>query len=161
MPVDLPLNLETVVTMSLLKVSLFCLMLSGHVKRLYQCRPVKAVCSSNVSKQNDCIVSSVSKLVKPLTVGKPVCSTILSKSNICNASVVSQHIKPLNVSKSMSSCNIRNRNVQFINSISHTKPLSVGKSDCSHNVSKPVICKSSHVKPLKVSKSMSSCNVCN
>ena len=76
---------------------------SGHVKRLYQCKPVKAVCSSNVSKQNNCNVSSVSKLVKPLTVGKLVCSTIVSKSNICSASIVSQHVKPLNVSKSMSS----------------------------------------------------------
>ena len=40
----------------------------------------------------------------------------------------------------MSSCNVRNRNVHIVNSINHhTKPLSVGKSDCSHNVSKPVI----------------------
>ena len=102
---------------------------SGHVKRLYQCKPVKAVCSSNVSKQNACNVSSVSKLVKPLTVSKPVCSTIESKSNICNASIVSQHVKPLNVSKSMSSCNVRSRNVHIVNSISHhTKPLNVGKS---------------------------------
>ena len=59
----------------------------------------------------------------------------------------------------MNSCNVRNRNVHIVNSISHhTKPLSVGKSDCSRNVSKPFICKSLHVKPLKVSKSMSSCN---
>ena len=111
---------------------------SGHVKRLYQCKPVKAACSSNVSKQNDCILSSVSKLVKPLTFSKPVCSTIVSKSNICNASqhVVSQHVKPLNVSKSMSSCNVRNRNVHIVNSISHhTKTLSVGKSDCSRDES--------------------------
>ena len=36
-------------------------------KRLYQCKPVKAVCSSNVSKQNVCNVRSVSKFVKPLT----------------------------------------------------------------------------------------------
>ena len=120
------------------------------------------MCSSNVSKQNDCNVSSVSKLVKPLTVSKPVCSTIISKSNIWHASIVSQHVKPLNVSKSMSSCNVRNRNVHIVNSISHhTKPSSVGKSDCSRNVSKPVICKSLHVKLLKVSKSMSSCNVRN
>ena len=133
---------------------------SGHVKRLYQCKPVKAVCSSNFNKQNDCDVSSVSKLVKPLTVSKSVCSTIVSKSNICNASIVSQHVKPLNVSKSMSSCNVSNRNVHIVNRISHhTKPLSVGKSDCSRNVSKPVICKSLHVKTLKVSKYMSSCNV--
>ena len=41
----------------------------------------------------------------------------------------------------MSSCNVRNRNVLIVNSISHhTKPLSVGKSDCSRNVSKPVMC---------------------
>ena len=113
---------------------------SGHVKRLYKCKPVKAVCSSNVSKQNDCNVSSVSKLVKPLTVSKPVCLTIVSKSNICNLSIVSQHVKPLNFSNSASSCNIRNQNVHIINSISpHTKPLSVGKSDCSCDVSKPVI----------------------
>ena len=116
---------------------------SGHVKRLYQCKPVKAVCSSNVSKQNDCNVSSVSKLVKPLTVSKSVCSTIVSESNICNANIVSQHVKPLNVSKSMSSCNVRNGNVHIVNSISHhIKPLSVGKSDCFRNVSKSVICTS-------------------
>ena len=41
------------------------------------------------------------------------------------------------------------------------KPRSVGKSDCSRNVSKPVSCKSLHVKPLNVSKSMSYCNVRN
>ena len=92
---------------------------SGHVERLYQCKPVKVVCSRNVNKQNDCIVSGVSNLVKRLTVSKPVCSTIVSKSNICNASIVSQHIKPLKVSKSMSSCNVRNRNVHIVNSISH------------------------------------------
>ena len=113
---------------------------SGHVKRFYQCKPVKAVCSSNVSKQNACNVSSVSKLVKPSTVSKPVCSTIVSKSNTWNASIVSQHVNPLYVSKSISSCNVRNRNVYIVNSISHhTKPLSVGKSDCSRNGSKPVI----------------------
>ena len=135
---------------------------SGHVKRLYQCKHVKAVCSSNVSKQNDCNVSNVNKLIRPLTVSKPVCSTIVSKSNICNASIVSQHVKPLNVSKSMSSCNVRNRNVHIANSISHhTKPLNVGKSDCSCNVGKPVICNSLRVKLLKVSKSMSSSNVRN
>ena len=43
----------------------------------------------------------------------------------------------------MSSCNVRNRNVHIVNSVSHhTKPFSVGKSDCSRNVSKPVIHKS-------------------
>ena len=52
---------------------------SGHIKRLYQWKPV---CSSNVSKQNACNVSSVSKLFKPLTVRKPVCLTIVSKSNM-------------------------------------------------------------------------------
>ena len=125
---------------------------SGHVKRFYQCKPVKAVlCSSNVSKQNACNVSSVSKLVKLFTISKPVCLTIVSKSNICNASIVSQHVKPLNVSKSMSSCNVGNRNVHIVNSISHhTKPLSVGKSDCSCNVSKPVICKSSNISVCKI-----------
>ena len=41
----------------------------------------------------------------------------------------------------MSSCNVRNRNVHIVNSVGHhTKPLSAGKSDCSCNVSKPVIC---------------------
>ena len=55
---------------------------SGHVKRFYQCKPVKAVCSGNVSKQNACNVSSVSKLVKQLTVTKPVCSTFVSKSKV-------------------------------------------------------------------------------
>ena len=129
---------------------------------MYQCKPVRAVCPSNVSKQNDCNVSSVSKLIKPFTVSKPVCSTIVNKSNNCNASIVSQHVKPLNVSKSVSSCNVRNRNVHIVNSISdHTKTLSVGKSDCSRNVSKLVICKSLQAKPSEVSKSMSSCNVRN
>ena len=75
------------------------ILVSGHVKRFYQCKPVKAVCSGNVSKQNACNVSSVSKLVKSLTVSKPVCSTIVSKSNICNASIVSQHVKPLYANK--------------------------------------------------------------
>ena len=43
----------------------------------------------------------------------------------------------------MSSCNVRNRNVHIVNSVSHhTKPFSVGKSDCSRNVSKPLIHKS-------------------
>ena len=37
------------------------------VKCLDQCKPVKAVCSSNVSKQNACNVSSVSKLAEQLT----------------------------------------------------------------------------------------------
>ena len=95
---------------------------------------------SNVSKQNACIVTSVSKFVESLTVSKPVCSTIVSKSNNYNSSIVSQHVKPLNVSKSMSSCNVRSRNVHIVNSINHhTKPLSIGKSDCSRNVSKPII----------------------
>ena len=53
-------------------------------------------------------------------------------------------------------CNVHNRNVHIKNSVSHhTKPFSVAKSDCSCNVSKPVIFKSSHVKQLNVSKSMS------
>ena len=124
---------------------------SRHVKLLYRCKPVKAACSRNVSKQNVCNVSSVSKLVKPLTVSKPVCSTIVSKSNICKVSLVSQHVKPLDVNKSMSSCNVPNRNVHIVNSISHhTKPLSVGKSDCSCNASKPVICKSSNISVCKI-----------
>ena len=69
--------------------------ISGTVKRLYQCKSVKTVCSSNASKQNVCNVSSVSKPVEPLTAIKPVCSTIVSKSNISNMSTVSQHVKPL------------------------------------------------------------------
>ena len=52
---------------------------SGIVERLYQCKPVIVLCSSNVSKQNVCNVRSVCKLVEPLTVSKPVCSTIVSK----------------------------------------------------------------------------------
>ena len=39
--------------------------------------------------------------------------------------------------------------------------MSAGKFDFSHNVRKPVICKSVNVKTLNVSKSMSSCNVPN
>ena len=40
----------------------------------------------------------------------------------------------------MSSCNVRNQNIRIVNSFSHhTKSLSVGKSDCSRDVSKPVI----------------------
>ena len=47
----------------------------------------------------------------------------------------------------MSSCNVRNRIVHIVNSISHhTKPLSVGKYDCSRNVSKPAIRESVVVK---------------
>ena len=76
-------------------------------KFLDQCKHVKAVGSSNVSKQNASNVSSVSKLVEQLTVSKPVCSTIANKNNICNVSIVSQRVKPLNVSKFMSSCNVR------------------------------------------------------
>ena len=73
---------------------------------------------------------------------------------------VSQQAKLLNVRKFMSSCNVHSRNIHFVNNVSHhTKSCSVGKSDCSRNVSKLVICKSLHIKPLNVSKSMSSCNV--
>ena len=123
--------------MTLLEGSLFSSNVSANVKRFYQCKPVKAVCFSNLSKQNACDVCSVSKLDKPLTISKP-CLTFVSNSNICNASIVRQTVKPLNVSKSMISYNVRNRHVHIVNSISHhTKPLSVGKSDCSRNVSKP------------------------
>ena len=60
-------------------------------------------------------------------------------------------VKPFNVSKSMSSCNAPNRNYHIIKSISHhAKPLSVGRSDCSYNVSKPVICKSSNISVVKL-----------
>ena len=59
----------------------------------------------------------------------------------------------------MSSCNVRNRNVLIVNSISHhTKPLSVGKSDCSRNVSKPVIRESVVVNLSKRARKRS-CNV--
>ena len=51
----------------------------------------------------------------------------------------------------MSSCNVRNRNVHIVNSISHhTKALSVGKSDSSCNVSKSVIYKSSKISVSKI-----------
>ena len=75
--------------MSLLEVSFSLSNISGQVKLLYQCKPVKAVYSSNVSKRNACNVSGVNKLLKLLAVSKPVCSTITSKCNICNASIVS------------------------------------------------------------------------
>ena len=65
---------------------------SGRVKRLYECRPVKVICSSNISMQKACNVSSDSKLVKRLTSSKLVCPTIVSKGNICNARIVSQHV---------------------------------------------------------------------
>ena len=59
----------------------------------------------------------------------------------------------------MSSCNVRNRNVLMVNSIiHHTKPLSVGKSDCSGNVSKPVI-RESVVVNLNKDVRKRSCNV--
>ena len=58
--------------------------------------------SSNVSKQNACNVTSLSKLVKPLTVSKSVSSTILSKSNICNTSIVRQHVTPLKAHQQIS-----------------------------------------------------------
>ena len=122
--------------MTLLEGSLFSSNVGANVKHFYQCKPVKAACFSNLSKQNVCNVFSV-KLNKPLTISKP-CLTFVSNNNICNASIVRQTVKPLNVSKSMISCNVRNRHVHLVNSISHhTKLLSVGKSDCSPNVSKP------------------------
>ena len=118
---------------------------SRLVKRLYQSRPVKVVCSSNLSKRNASNVSRVNKIVKPLTVSEPVCLTIVSKDNICNPSIISLNIKVLNVSKSKSSCNVPNQNFPIVNSISHhIKPLNVGKSVYSNNVSKPVTCKSSN-----------------
>ena len=113
---------------------------SEIVKRLYQCKPGEAVCSSNVSKPNACNVSSVSKLVEPLTFNKPVCSTFVRNSNISNVINVSQHVKPLNVNKYMSSCNVSNPDVYIVASVSHhVKPLSAGKSNCSCKVSKPVV----------------------
>ena len=59
--------------------------ISGHIKRLYQCKLVKVVCSSNIRKRNACNVSSVRKLVKPLTVSKPVCSTFVIKREYCHS----------------------------------------------------------------------------
>ena len=60
---DLSLNVS-VIARSIVVSSI----VSGHVRHFYQYKPVKAVCSSNVSKQNACNVSSVSELVKPLNV---------------------------------------------------------------------------------------------
>ena len=92
--------------------------------------------SCNVRNRNVHIINSISHHTKPLRVGKSDCSHNVIKPVICK----SLYVKPLNVSKSMSSCNVRNRNVHIINSISHhTKPLRVSKSHCSRNVSKPVI----------------------
>ena len=91
--------------------------------------------SCNVRNRNDHIVNSVSHHTKPLSVGKSDCSRNVSKPVICK----SLHVKSLKVSKSRSSCIVRNRNVHIENSISHhTKPLRIGKSDCSRNVSKPI-----------------------
>ena len=87
----------------------------------------------------------------PILYATPVCFTIVSKGNLCNASIVSQHFKPLNGSKSVNFCNVRNRNVNIINSVSHhTELLGISKSDCSCNVSKPVICKSSNKSVCKI-----------
>ena len=127
------------------------------------CRPVSksGSCSNHVTARSIVVSSNVSGHVKRMYQCKPV-KAVVRKSNVCNSSIVSQQVKPLNVSKSMSSCNVRSRNIHMVNSVSyHTKPLSDGKSDCSRNVSKPVICKSLHVKPLKVRKSISSCNARN
>ena len=68
-------------------------------------------------------------------------------------------MKSINVSKSASSCNLRNRNVFIINSISHhIEPLTVGKSDYSRNVKKPVIRESVIVNFSKSARKRS-CNV--
>ena len=56
----------------------------------------KPVCSSNVTKRNVCNASSVSQLIKPLNAGKPVCSSKATKHNVFNASSVSQLTKPSN-----------------------------------------------------------------
>lgn len=54
---------------------------------------------------------------------------------ICNINIVNQHGKPLNVSKSTIFCNVLNRNVHIINSISrYIKSLNAGKSNCSSNL---------------------------
>ena len=90
----------------------------------------------DVPNRNFHIVNSVNHHTKPFSVGKSDCSRNVSKAVICK----SLHVKPLNLIKSVSSCSVCNRNVHIVNSVSHhTKPLSVGKSDYSRNVSKPVI----------------------
>lgn len=71
--------------------------------------------------------------------------TIVNKGNICNASIVSQHVESLIASKSMNSCNVHDRNVHSVSSISHhIKPLNIGKSDFCSNIGKPVMCKFSN-----------------
>ena len=71
--------------------------------------------------------------------------TVVNKGNICNASIVSQHVESLIASKSMNSCNVHDRNVHSVSSISHhIKPLNIGKSDFCSNISKPVMCKFSN-----------------
>ena len=68
-------------------------------------------------------------------------------------------VKSLNISKSTSSCNLRKRNLFIINSISHhTKPLSVGKSNCASNINKPVIRESVIANFSKLARKRS-CNV--
>ena len=106
---------------------------SQHVDPLYVSKSMR---SCNVRSRNVHIVNRVSHHTKPLSVGKYDCSRNVNKLVICK----SLHVKSLNVSKSMSSCKGHNRNVLIVNSTSHhTKPLDVGKSDCSRNVSKPAI----------------------
>ena len=56
----------------------------------------KPVCSSNVTKRNACNASSVSQLIKPLNASKPVRSSKATKHNVCNASSVSQVTKTSN-----------------------------------------------------------------
>ena len=71
--------------------------------------------------------------------------TVVNKGNICNASIVSQHVESLIASKSMNSCNVHDRNVHSVSSISHhIKPLNIGKSDFCSNIGKPVMCKFSN-----------------
>ena len=71
--------------------------------------------------------------------------TIVNKGNICNASIVSQHVESLIASKSMNSCNVHDRNVHSVSSISHhIKSLNIGKSDFCSNIGKPVMCKFSN-----------------
>ena len=125
---------------------------SQHINPLYVS---KSMSSCNVCNWNVHIANSISYHTKTLSVGKSDCSCNVSKSIICK----SLHVKPLNVSKSMSPCNVHSQNVLIVNSVCHhTKPLSVGKSDCSRNVSKPVICESVVVSLSKCARKQS-CNV--
>lgn len=81
---------------------------SGSVTRLHQRKRVHNV--KHISVHLSFIyASSVSELVKPLTVSKLVYFSNASKRNVCNASNICQFIKPLNVNKLVCSNNTTNR----------------------------------------------------